>query len=122
MAKKMNFVTAINLAMHDAMEQDENVMLLGEDVADEEGGGVVKVTKGLSTKFGTSRVRSTPIAEEAIMGAAIGASLVGKRPIAEIMLMNFTTVSMDQMVNHAAKLRFMSGGQTNVPLGLHLTI
>ena len=116
MAKKMNFVTAINLAMHDAMEQDENVMLLGEDVADEEGGGVVKVTKGLSTKFGTSRVRSTPIAEEAIMGAAIGASLVGKRPIAEIMLMNFTTVSMDQMVNHAAKLRFMSGGQTNVPI------
>ncbi|MGV6807346.1 MAG: alpha-ketoacid dehydrogenase subunit beta [bacterium] len=116
MAKKMNFVQAINLAMHDAMEQDDSVMLLGEDVGDEEGGGVVKVSHGLSTKFGTDRVRSTPIAEEAIMGAAIGASLVGKRPIAEIMLMNFMTVAMDQIVNHAAKLRFMSGGQTNVPI------
>lgn len=116
MTKQMNFVDAINRAMHDAMASDDSVMLLGEDVADEEGGGVVKVTQGLSTKFGVERVRSTPIAEEAIVGAAIGASLVGKRPIAEIMLMNFMTVAMDQIVNHAAKLRYMSGGQTNVPI------
>jgi len=116
MAKKMNYVQAINMALADAMEADENVLLLGEDVADEEGGGVVKVSQGLSAKFGTNRVKSTPIAEEAIMGAAIGASLVGKRPVAEIMLMNFMTVAMDQVVNHAAKLRYMSGGQTNVPI------
>ncbi len=74
------------------------------------------MTKGLSTKFGTSRVRSTPIAEQAIIGAAIGASIVGMRPVAEIMLMNFTTVAMDMIVNHAAKLRYMSGGQTHVPI------
>ncbi len=116
MAKKINFVQAINRALHDSLEKDDNVLLLGEDLADEEGGGVVKVTQGLSTRFGTGRVKSTPIAEEAIMGAAIGASLAGKRPVAEIMLMNFLTVSMDQMVNHAAKLRFMSGGQTSVPI------
>lgn len=116
MSKQINFVQAINWSLHDAMEQDKSTILLGEDVADEEGGGVVKVTQGLSTSFGTERVRSTPIAEEAIIGAAIGASLAGKRPIAEIMLMNFMTVAMDQVVNHAAKLRFMSGGQTNVPI------
>ena len=79
-------------------------------------GGVAGVTKGLSTKYGKSRVRSTPISEQAIMGAAIGAAIVGMRPVAEIMLMNFTTVCMDMIVNHAAKLRFMSGGQTHVPL------
>ena len=77
---------------------------------------VVGVTRGLSTRFGEERVRSTPISEQAIIGAAIGASLVGYKPVAEIMLMNFTTVAMDMIVNHAAKLRFMSGGQTNVPI------
>jgi pyruvate dehydrogenase E1 component beta subunit len=71
---------------------------------------------GLSTKHGVERVRSTPIAEQAIVGAAVGAALAGMRPVAEIMLMNFMTVAMDQIVNHAAKLRFMTGGQTNVPL------
>ena len=116
MGAQVNFVQAINQAMHDAMADDPSVLLLGEDVADEEGGGVVKVTAGLSGAFGTDRVRSTPIAEEAIDGAALGAALVGKRPIAEIMLMNFMTVGMDQIVNHAAKLRFMSGGQTHVPM------
>ena len=67
---------------------------------------------GLSSRFGDQRVRTTPISEQAIIGAAIGASLVGYKPVAEIMLMNFTTVAMDMIVNHAAKLRFMSGGQT----------
>src|SRR3546814_11986934 len=98
------------------MADDGNVMILGEDVADEQGGGVFKVSKGLSSKYGTSRVRSTPISEQAILGAAVGAAIVGMRPVAEIMLMNFITVAMDQLVNHAAKLRLMSGGQTNVPL------
>jgi acetoin:2,6-dichlorophenolindophenol oxidoreductase subunit beta len=75
-----------------------------------------KITKGLSSAFGDDRVRSTPISEQAIVGAAIGASLAGYKPIAEIMLMNFTTVAMDMITNHAAKLRFMSGGQTSVPI------
>jgi acetoin:2,6-dichlorophenolindophenol oxidoreductase subunit beta len=114
-AEKMNFVQAINLAIQDAMEEDASVLVLGEDVADGQEGGIAGVTKGLSSRW-PDRVRSTPIAEQAIVGAAIGASIVGKKPVAEIMLMNFTTVAMDMIVNHAAKLRFMSGGQTGVPL------
>ncbi|HEX7650574.1 MAG TPA: alpha-ketoacid dehydrogenase subunit beta [Noviherbaspirillum sp.] len=114
--KKMTMVQAINMAMDDAMTLDPSVLVLGEDIADPQGGGVFKCTQGLSTKHGTERVRSTPIAEQAIVGAAVGAALAGMRPVAEIMLMNFMTVAMDQIVNHAAKLRFMTGGQTNVPL------
>jgi pyruvate dehydrogenase E1 component beta subunit len=115
-ATSLNMIQAINLALDDAMSADKNVIVFGEDVADREEGGVIGVTKGLSTKHGDSRVRSTPISEQAIIGAAIGSSLVGMRPVAEIMLMNFTTVAMDMIVNHAAKLRFMSGGQTHVPI------
>ncbi|KMS51996.1 pyruvate dehydrogenase subunit beta [Novosphingobium barchaimii LL02] len=114
--KKINIIQAINEAIAEAMEADPKVLVLGEDVADREGGGVVGVTRGLSTRFGDERVRSTPISEQAIMGAAIGAAISGFKPVAEIMLMNFTTVAMDMIVNHAAKLRFMSGGQTGVPL------
>lgn len=111
----INFVQAINMALADAMEADPSVLVLGEDVADGQEGGIAGITKGLSSRW-PDRVRSTPISEQAILGAAIGASLVGMKPVAEIMLMNFTTVAMDMIVNHAAKLRFMSGGQTNVPL------
>jgi len=107
---------AIAKAYHDALAEDPKVITLGEDLADPEGGGIAKITKGLSTAFGDDRVRSTPISEQAIVGAAIGASLAGYKPVAEIMLMNFTTVCMDMIVNHAAKLRFMSGGQTSVPI------
>jgi pyruvate dehydrogenase E1 component beta subunit len=114
--KKINMVQAIQLALDDAMDQDASVLVLGEDIADAQGGGVFKCTAGLSAKHGTDRVKSTPIAEQAIMGAAVGAALGGMRPVAEIMLMNFTAVAMDQIVNHAAKLRFMTGGQTHVPL------
>ncbi|MEA1652865.1 alpha-ketoacid dehydrogenase subunit beta [Nitrospirillum sp. BR 11164] len=113
---QITILQAINRALADAMAEDDSVLVLGEDVADPEEGGIVGVTKGLSTRFGANRVRSTPISEQAIIGAAIGASLVGFKPVAEIMLMNFTTVAMDMIVNHAAKLRFMSGGQTNVPI------
>jgi len=115
-AAKMNVVQAVNLALDDAMAADSRVIVFGEDVGDKEEGGVCGVTKGLSTKYGDVRVRSTPIAEQAIVGAAIGAAIAGMRPVAEIMLMNFTAVAMDMIVNHAAKLRFMSGGQTQVPL------
>ena len=112
----LNTVQAVNLALDEAMGLDPNVIVLGEDVGDEQGGGIAGVTRGLSTKYGKNRVRATPISEQAIMGAAIGAAIVGMRPVAEIMLMNFTTICMDMIVNHAAKLRFMSAGQTHVPL------
>src|SRR5882762_2042621 len=114
--KPVTLIAALNRALHDALAADEKVIAFGEDFADCEGGGVFGVSKGLSTKYGDSRVRSTPISEQAIIGAAIGASIVGFRPVVEIMLMNFTTVAMDMIVNHAAKLRYMSGGQTHVPI------
>lgn len=114
-AKQINMLQAINLALRDAMTEDESVILFGEDVADEQGGGVVKVTEGLSTVFG-DRVRSTPISEVGFVGAGVGAAIAGMRPVVEVMLMNFMAVCMDQVINHAAKIRFMSGGQTSVPL------
>jgi pyruvate dehydrogenase E1 component beta subunit len=115
-ANQANIIQALNQALADAMEADPKVLVLGEDVADPEEGGITGATKGLSTRFGEHRVRSTPISEQAIVGAAIGASLVGYKPVAEIMLMNFTAVAMDMIFNHAAKLRYMSGGQTHVPI------
>jgi pyruvate dehydrogenase E1 component beta subunit len=116
--EQINTIQAINWALDDAMAKHSNVILFGEEVADPEGGGVVKVTQGLSTKYGPNRVRSTPISEMGFIGAAVGAAIAGMRPVAEIMLMNFVSVCMDQITNHAAKLRFMSGGQTHVPLVL----
>jgi len=114
--KPITLREGINRALADALADDSRVLVFGEDVADKEEGGILGVTKGLSGRFGDERVRSTPISEQAIMGAAIGVSLRGYRPVAEIMLMNFTTVAMDMIVNHAAKLRFMSGGQIHVPI------
>lgn len=114
--QELNMIQALNLAIDHAMAADPKILILGEEVGDREEGGIVGVTKGMSTKYGDHRVKSTPISEQAIIGAAIGASLGGYRPIAEIMLMNFTAVAMDMITNHAAKLRFMSGGQTNVPI------
>lgn len=110
-----NLLQSLNWALHDAMDADASVIVFGEEVADPEGGGIVKVTQGLSSKFG-NRVRSTPISEMAFMGAAVGAAVGGFKPVVEIMLMNFVAVCMDQITNHAAKLRFMSGGQTHVPM------
>ena len=113
--RKITCGQATQMALDEALAADENVIVFGEDVADPEGGGIVGSTAGLSTKYG-DRVRSTPISEQAIIGAAVGAAIAGMRPVAEIMLMNFMTVAMDQIVNHAAKTRFMSGGKTSVPL------
>ena len=113
---KLNGIQAIKAAMFEAIEADPKVLVLGEDIADGQGGGVTGTMRGLSTKFGDHRVRTTPISEQAIIGAAIGAAMAGYKPVAEIMLMNFTTVAMDMIFNHAAKLRFMSGGQTSVPI------
>jgi len=114
--EKATTIQAINWALEDALESDPNVIVFGEDVGDRQGGGICKVTSGLSTRFGESRVRATPISEMGFVGAAVGAAVVGMKPVAEVMLMNFTAVCMDQITNHAAKLRFMSGGQTHVPL------
>jgi pyruvate dehydrogenase E1 component beta subunit len=118
---EITLAQALNRAIDEAMAEDDGVFCLGEDVAAKQGGGVFKITSGLSEKYGEHRVRATPISETAIVGAAVGAALAGQRPIAEIMLMNFVGVCMDQIVNHAAKLRFMSGGQTNVPLVIRTT-
>ncbi len=115
MSEQINTIQALNWALDDAMAADTNVVLFGEELADGEGGGVMKVTAGLSTKYG-ARVRSTPISEMGFTGAAVGAAVAGLRPVIEIMLMNFVAVCMDQITNHAAKLRFMSGGQTHVPM------
>ena len=106
---------AINQALDLALESDPSVIILGEDVADP-AGGALKLTRGLSTKHGADRVRDTPISESAIVGAAFGAALDGLRPVAEVMFMDFLAVCMDQVANHAAKLRYMSGGRTGVPL------
>jgi len=97
------------------MRADEKVIVFGEDVADPFGGSF-KVTKGLSTEFGTDRVRNTPIAEAVIAGAAVGAAIAGYRPVPEIMYMDFTGCCFDAIVNQAAKIRYMSGGQVQAPI------
>ncbi|HLN18490.1 MAG TPA: pyruvate dehydrogenase complex E1 component subunit beta [Acidimicrobiales bacterium] len=111
----------VNQALDEAMSDDETVFCLGEDIEDPIG-GVMRGTRGLSTKYGRARVRNTPIAEQAIVGCAIGASLAGMRPVAEVMLMDFFAVCMDQVANHAAKLRYMSGGRTNVPITIRTSV
>jgi len=116
----MGFAAAINSALDVALGSDPDVFLLGEDISDP-GGGVYNITKGLSTKYGEHRVRDTPISESAIVGAATGAALAGKRPVAEIMIMDFLGVCLDQLANHAAKLRYMTGGQAHVPLVVRMS-
>ena len=115
MTKQISGAEATRAALDYALSVDPEVLVFGEDVADPEGGGIMGSTLGLSAKYG-ARVRSTPISEQAIAGAAVGAAIAGMRPVAEIMLMNFITLAMDMIVNHAAKTRFMSGGKTGVPL------
>ncbi|KAA9164081.1 alpha-ketoacid dehydrogenase subunit beta [Amycolatopsis acidicola] len=117
----MNFIEASHDALEYALASDPSVFLLGEDIHDPIG-GVTKMTKGLSTKYGLERVRPTPIAEQAIVGAAVGAALAGMRPVGEIMLMDFFAVCLDQVTNHAAKLRYMTGGRTNVPITLRTMV
>jgi pyruvate/2-oxoglutarate/acetoin dehydrogenase E1 component len=117
----MTSAVAMNSALDNAMDRDDKVIVLGEDVADPIG-GVFKVTKGLSSKYGTERVRATPISEQAIVGTAIGLAMAGYRPVAEIMFFDFVTVAMDQIVNHATKLRYMSGGATPAPITVRTSV
>jgi 2-oxoisovalerate dehydrogenase E1 component len=118
--KSMIMLEAVLQAQDMAMEQDKSVFLLGEDVG--EPGGVFATSRGLIEKYGKERVRSTPIAEQAIIGAGIGAALVGMRPISEIMFLDFAGVCLDQIANHAAKQRFMSGSATHVPLTIRMMV
>ncbi len=106
---------AISQALWEEMERDPAVFILGEEVG--VWGGTYAVTKGFYDHFGAERVRDTPIAENAILGAAIGAALVGQRPIAELMTINFAFSAMDYVVNQAPKLHYMFGGQFRVPAG-----
>jgi pyruvate dehydrogenase E1 component beta subunit len=105
---------ALNQAMKEEMRRDPAVFLLGEEVGQYQ--GAYKITQGMVQEFGEWRVRDTPIAEEAIAGIAVGAAFVGMRPIAEMMTFNFSLLALDQIVNHAAKYRYMSGGQVRCPM------
>jgi pyruvate dehydrogenase E1 component beta subunit len=109
------FVRAINAALHQAMRADARVIVLGEDVAE---GGPYQATLGLSEAFGSERVLNTPISEGAVCGFAVGAAQAGMRPVVEIMFIDFITLASDQLVNQAAKARFMSGGQLSAGLVL----
>lgn len=110
----LSYLEAINIALADALESDERVFLMGEEIGAY--GGVFRATKDLKERFGADRVRDTPICEQSLVGTAVGAAVVGQRPIVEIMFMDFIAGAMDAITNHAAKLRFMSGGQIQVPL------
>ena len=105
---------AIRLALATALEADSRVLLMGEDVG--RYGGAFAVSKGLLERFGPERIRDTPLSESGFLGAGIGAALGGLRPIVEIMTVNFSLLALDQVVNNAATLRHMSGGQIGVPL------
>jgi acetoin:2,6-dichlorophenolindophenol oxidoreductase subunit beta len=111
---ELSYREAVRDALSQAMRQDESVFVMGEDIA--EMGGSMGVTAGMLDEFGPERIRNTPISESAIVGAGIGAAIQGMRPVVEVMYEDFLTVSMEQIVNQAAKHRYMSGGQLKVPL------
>ena len=115
----MTYREAMREALHEALATDDRVIILGEDVADY--GGTYAVTKGLHEEFGRDRVRNTPLSESGFVGAGIGAALGGMRPIVEIMTVNFSLLALDQLVNTAATLLHMSGGQFNGPLVVRTT-
>jgi pyruvate dehydrogenase E1 component beta subunit len=113
---ELSYREAVRDAMSQAMRRDPDVFIMGEDIA--EMGGSMGVTQGMLAEFGPERVRNTPISEMAIVGAGMGAAIMGMRPIVEIMYEDFLTLGMEQLVNQAAKHRYMSGGQVKVPLTL----
>ena len=111
---ELSYREAVRDTLSTAMRQDEDVFIMGEDIA--EMGGSMAVTQGMLAEFGPERVRNTPISEMAIVGAGIGAAMQGMRPVVEIMYEDFLTLALEQIVNQAAKHRYMSGGQLKVPL------
>jgi len=112
--KEVTYIQAVREALDEEMTRDDKVFLLGEDIGPQ--GGVFHATEGLLAKYGTERVRQTPIAECSIVGAACGASMMGLRPVAELMYLDFVTIGMDQLVNQIAKIRYISNGQVKLPL------
>jgi len=115
--RNLTYSQALNEALREEMSRDPNVFVMGEDVARwGAGGGIFGVTRDLVKEFGEERVRDTPISEEAIAGAAVGAAVTGTRPVAEIMYADFLTLTMDPLINQAAKLRYMFGGKAKVPM------
>ena len=111
---EMTYRQALHDTLREEMLRDENVFLMGEEIGVFEGS--YKITAGLLQEFGHKRVRDTPIAEEGFVGAAVGAAMLGLRPVVEIMTINFSILAMDQIINHAAKIYGMFGGQSSVPL------
>jgi pyruvate dehydrogenase E1 component beta subunit len=110
----MRYREALNQALREEMEADENVFLMGEDIGVFQ--GAFKVTAGLLEEFGERRVRDTPISENTIVGAGVGAAMVGLRPVVELMTVNFALLALDQIINSAASIRYMFGAQVKVPL------
>ena len=110
----MTYREAVRSALRDAMNNDPRVFLMGEDVG--RYGGAFAVSHGLLEEFGPERIKDAPLSESAFMGAGIGAAMNGMRPIVEIMTVNFSLLAMDQILNNAATLHYMSGGQISVPL------
>lgn len=115
---EMTYRDALNLALKEEMRRDPMVITFGEDVALYEGS--FKVTRGLLAEFGEERVRDSPISENTIVGVAVGAAMGGLRPVAELMTINFALLAMDQIINHMAKLRYMFGGQTVLPMVIRM--
>jgi len=130
--RELTYRAAINEALRLEMRRDESVFIMGEDIAGAPGrddpemldawGGVLKVTEGLINEFGPDRVRDTPITESAFLGAGVGAAATGMRPVVELMFIGFMGVTLDQIVNQAAKMRYMFGGKAKIPLVIRTTI
>ena len=114
--RQLNMVEALNEALHEEMERDPTVFVMGEDIGNI--GGLFGVTGGLLERFGEERIREMPIAEPGYTGVGVGAAIAGAHPVVEIQVMDFLSLTMDQLANHAAKLRYMTGGQASVPMVL----
>src|ERR671939_835836 len=114
----MRYREALNQALREEMEADEKVFLMGEDIG--VFGGAFKVTDGLLEEFGEARIRDTPISENTIVGVGVGAAMAGLRPVVELMTINFSLLALDQIVNHAAHIHYMFGGQAKVPMVIRM--
>src|SRR5947199_4946727 len=117
-AEEKLYRVALREALSEEMERDDSVYLIGEDIG--KFGGAYRVTDGLLDKFGAERVVDAPIAEEAIVGTAIGSAMLGLRPVVEMMTINFSLIAYDQIVNNAAKIRYMFGGEVKVPMVIRI--
>ncbi|MEA2228791.1 MAG: pyruvate dehydrogenase component beta subunit, partial [Solirubrobacteraceae bacterium] len=116
--RTMRYREALNEALREEMARDERVFLMGEDIG--VFNGAFKVTQGLLEEFGEKRVRDTPISENTIVGMGVGAAMIGLRPVVELMTVNFSLLAMDQIVNSAAHIHYMFGGQARVPLVIRM--